>query len=346
MAVNMRKFETYILVACLASTAIITTKLTFDCTLTVKYLPWAACIIVLFLCTLKTKIDWSIFDLPLIAALGAYVVISALSIFWAQNKAEGVYETYKASLVLTSVVLFASMKPDKKILIKWMVFLAIGLSLYGIYQFFTTESRFFRWGTMGHKNLFAAALLLLLRFCVYASRNKSLLGTLAAGLVLFNILTLQTRSVFVALFVAAMVCSLRKLRHVVVSLVFFVIIGLTIYAFRGPGIFNSGTLKERSDLTKWSVSMIKDHPFGVGAGNWKLEIPAYNHNYHPENPKGRFTKYYQRPHNDFMLAISETGIGGVFYILVFVIAIFCLLRSRDEFAMTVLFALICCIAYR
>jgi O-antigen ligase len=83
-------------------------------------------------------------------------------------------------------------------------------------------------------------------------------------------------------------------------------------------------------LTVWkeSLTMLRDHPIlGVGAGNWKINLPSYG--------LSRFPHYIQdgsyqwtETHNDFLAALCETGIaGGVAYFSFFMAAIFLSIRS-------------------
>jgi hypothetical protein len=67
---------------------------------------------------------------------------------------------------------------------------------------------------------------------------------------------------------------------------------------------------------KKSLCLIKSNPFlGVGAGNWRINIPSCSK---PENPEHTIKNYtYSQPHNEWVGIISELGITG-FLISIFI----------------------------
>ncbi len=66
---------------------------------------------------------------------------------------------------------------------------------------------------------------------------------------------------------------------------------------------------------KKSLGLIATRPFcGVGAGNWRMAIPAITDPPNPEHTIGNFT--YSEPHNEWIRIISELGITG------FILALF------------------------
>jgi len=66
--------------------------------------------------------------------------------------------------------------------------------------------------------------------------------------------------------------------------------------------------------------MAKDHPLGVGAGNWKVAVQPYA----GEGVMSYWEngKYFVRSCNDFLQVFSEIGPGGLFYLAMFVISLF------------------------
>lgn len=73
----------------------------------------------------------------------------------------------------------------------------------------------------------------------------------------------------------------------------------------------TNSIEVRFALWNRSVQMGKSHPItGIGAGNWKLEIPSYGvKGYdHQENYGMHF---FLRPHNDYLWVFAETGILGL-----------------------------------
>jgi len=77
------------------------------------------------------------------------------------------------------------------------------------------------------------------------------------------------------------------------------------------------SIQERLQLWARTLRMIQEHPLtGVGLGNWRIVIPTYGTEGLRSNTG---TLHFQRPHNDFLWAASESGIlGGLLYLAVFV----------------------------
>ena len=78
-----------------------------------------------------------------------------------------------------------------------------------------------------------------------------------------------------------------------------------------------------------SLEMFKDNPlFGVGTGNWRINIPKYGLNGF-ETGIEQGIKHFQRTHNDYLWVLCETGIMGfIFYFSAF---IFVLILSIKKF---------------
>lgn len=65
-------------------------------------------------------------------------------------------------------------------------------------------------------------------------------------------------------------------------------------------------------LIFWQKSMclVRSHPLlGVGAGNWRLAVPACVRPYNPEHTLKNYT--YSQPHNEWIGFLSELGIPGL-----------------------------------
>lgn len=113
---------------------------------------------------------------------------------------------------------------------------------------------------------------------------------------------------------------------------------------------SSASLKERFVLWEKSIKMITESPIiGVGPGQWKLKFP-----YSGEIEKLRqidtnqVEVHPQRPHNDYLWVLSETGILGLIcYLSFFLIIYFYILKiifnshTRDHqiFAILMLFGI-------
>jgi O-antigen ligase len=89
----------------------------------------------------------------------------------------------------------------------------------------------------------------------------------------------------------------------------------------------TGSAAKRLDAWKWSLQLIKNQPlFGVGPGNWKIEVLRY------ENQLNPTYDYMYKAHNDYIEATAELGlIGGVLYLSLFlwVLKVFLAYFKRD-----------------
>ena len=71
----------------------------------------------------------------------------------------------------------------------------------------------------------------------------------------------------------------------------------------------AASISERLELWKASREMYLDHPLlGVGPGNWKLHYPAYG-TQGTRASEGEL--FFQRPHNDYIWVLTETGPLGL-----------------------------------
>ena len=87
---------------------------------------------------------------------------------------------------------------------------------------------------------------------------------------------------------------------------------------------------------RWSVwlnsmAMIKDNPLiGVGAGNYKIEYPLYNHKV-LKDTKFNLENQLDRAHNDYIQAAAEFGITGfviaLWAVVCFYYILFCLFKG-------------------
>jgi O-antigen ligase len=84
--------------------------------------------------------------------------------------------------------------------------------------------------------------------------------------------------------------------------------------------FSLASLKERTLLWKKTVQMSRANPWlGVGLGQWKIVFPSYGKiETWRESDSGPGEVWFQRPHNDYLWVLSETGVSGlVCYLTVF-----------------------------
>lgn len=74
-----------------------------------------------------------------------------------------------------------------------------------------------------------------------------------------------------------------------------------------------GSIDQRLRFYGHSLELIKENPLGIGLGNWKIESINKEKNYLTD-----FIIPYHS-HNDFLELLSELGIFGLLYIMIFII---------------------------
>lgn len=273
---------------------------------------------------------------------------------------------------ILSSLLLSRVRNSYDILSKTVTIFSLLIILIGIYQIydllikgeFDHQASYYVRGLSAHRNLFAQILLLSFPFSVFCILNfkgywKTLSLVSAISTMLF-ITFLLTKSVWVAMivsiflsFVLAVIVFYKSFQEkksfmrkifVVTFILFSILVfsGILFSKLANPEVLKKqtywlknnqfGSSKERVELWKKSVSMIKESPItGVGSGNWKIMISKYGTK-DLRSEKGKV--FFQRPHNDFIWVLCETGIGGlVFFILIFIINIyyvFKILRNEEN----------------
>jgi tetratricopeptide (TPR) repeat protein len=76
--------------------------------------------------------------------------------------------------------------------------------------------------------------------------------------------------------------------------------------------------------------MFIDNPLGVGAGNWRVNIPFYSRYMSDTTRAVAFkTIYFQRPHNDWVWVLAELGIiGFVLYVSLFGMSLYYAIKTK------------------
>lgn len=192
-----------------------------------------------------------------------------------------------------------------------------------------------------HRNIFCEVLLLLLPFTIYASiYEKTIIryiAIVASTLSLVFLIGLLSRSIWIAMFLALLLVGLfyilmefpnwkkqEKSKQMfgflgkyigAFLLLFFVIVFVFSYLDKSnpvqkliDSITNIQYYSNQDRLQKWqhSLTIFQENPFlGTGLGDWKIDIMAFpTHDTECEYGKLMF----QRPHNDYLWVLSETGI--------------------------------------
>ena len=316
-----------------------------DYTITTRNLVWIIGTFILFLMVTARaisdpkQIDLSILSRMIFPVICGFFVVTLFSLTQAINFGEGMYGTLRTftmiAFLFVATVIISENNPN--VLIKFIILLALGLAIYGMYQFFTiTVSPTKRIGTMANMNLCSSGHLLLIPFSVYAvfkySKFWKVIGSFSVLLALFIIFySLRTRSTWVALFFMVMVTTLHKRKLIVIALISFVVLGIVLYSVKGKKVLNTESIKQRGDLWSQSLNMVKDNPMGVGIGNWRIVIPFYSRNMSKTTRDVAFrTVYFQRPHNDWVWVLTEMGIiGFVLYVTFFGLGLYYAIKARS-----------------
>lgn len=242
------------------------------------------------------------------------------------------------------------------ILVKAVLVTATILSSIGIYQYFLIA--FQRSGidvlylvsaTMAHKNLLSSALFLTLPFCLYALLAYhdywKVVSIIPTASIILDILLLQARSAWLGLLLSTVATiivlgvfakrlniSKKVFLKGFVSIAIVLIVAILIFGcfylksnridslmerIQSISSRNYASNIERILMWRKSMEAVKDSLiFGHGCGNWKVALPSYG----LDNLSERSFKeaYFQRPHNDYVWVLFETGIFGfIFYMSLF-----------------------------
>jgi O-antigen ligase len=146
----------------------------------------------------------------------------------------------------------------------------------------------------------------------------------AAALILFR----KSFGISISVFRRLTLWTLGGLLVVMISLAIYSRFGnITVYQHQTHVLQNYqyGSALERLQLWEKSWEMFKESPaIGVGKGNWRILLPHYGST-GMRSAQGEII--YQRPHNDFLWVLSESGfVSFTFYVLIFLTAFYYLVR--------------------
>ncbi len=344
---------------------------TLDPVLTPRFFVWGIMLFVLstlFVIRLyenPNSIDYSVLRRATFFAFLGYFLFSLISLTKAINITEGIYELVKIFLSIVYLFIATTILNERKnripILVKAVVVTATILSAIAICQYFLhafnkpgIDVLYSVRATMAHKNQLSSALFLMLPFCLYAALAFhdywKAVSIIPIVLILLNIFLLQTRSVWVGLFVSTIstiivfgflfrrfnifkemkLIFLRRSLYIVSALI--IVLSISVYFHLKSDSIDSLLQRVRSIYTGerdggriylWqkTLELTKDNViFGVGAGNWKIVVPSCSVEFRPNAFLGL---HYQRPHNDYIWVLSEVGIFGfICYLSIFGVTIF------------------------
>lgn len=308
------------------------------------------------------KNHYAIVLIPFLLLAGSYWY----SVLNAINSTEAIFVAVKISLYTAVVVVTYLLYANQIISFKYVVYglvtaclISVVLVLKEIYllnqlhiSLWESDNVYKISATFGHKNLLSSYLLFTLPFVVIGIKNQTniifkVLLIFLAFVVLVLLLFLQTRAALLALVIAVIFYAILLIKNytyqhqsskfllpflLVLSMLFFT---GSIYFFRDKFsvITRTESFKERAALWQNSYEMFKEYPMGVGAGNWQIMLPKYGvqkfYEFNYRVTEGLTT--FQRPHNDFLWVLCETGfIGGLTYVLIFGLVGIALLKIKPN----------------
>lgn len=279
-------------------------------------------------------------------SLFGFLLFTALSLSSAHVPAEAVMETGKAALWVSLVVVFTMIMRRNRsafgLFARGLTVVAVCLAAIGICQYYDVAfAGYVRSGGLANRNLLASALCLLLPFVLYVILHGGIIwrrfGLAAIVPAIAIVMLTNSRATWFALALATIVLIgawLVLSRNVQISagqlpiwkrraVAAFLVAAITAVLFSTPILRRSdqqsvvdramtasslhqGSVAERLAMWENSLAMFSDFPLlGVGAGNWKLISPAYG-----PIAKRQWTDnaMFQRPHNDYLWILSESGI--------------------------------------
>lgn len=204
-------------------------------------------------------------------------------------------------------------------------------------------------GINGHKNLYSSFLFLNFFFLLMAyfrlTNPWKIIALLALILSVFLIALLKTKAVWIGSFITLLLYfffyilrhPIKKLNIKTTSLIILIVIFTNLIFMFGLRPFIQQTINptelnittsllkketfklEEERLVLWdkTYSLLEDHLLrGVGPGNWQIHLPNSTLNNLWRGDELNYT--FQRPHNDFLWILSETGIVGFNLFILFV----------------------------
>jgi len=306
--------------------------------------------------------DFSVLRRRAFSAAAIYFLVAAFSLVQAVNLGESFAELLKIFLALAFLViatLLFGASPNAIVILTRTVTLAgtvaaiIGICQYLFIAFNSIPGNFLVYGTMANKNLFASFIFICSPFAIYGFLQFAgfwrIMSAFALALISFCLVITQTRAVWVAVAAAALmtfvflVVCLKKLkltqeqiiflrrRLVQTALIAVVMVSAAGFSHSRQTATNykvqrtferpRSSVDERLRLWRKSLAMIKEHPvLGVGLGHWKIWLPHYGVS--GMRSETGFV-HFQRPHNDFIWVLAESGpLGLLAYLSIFAMVSF------------------------
>jgi O-antigen ligase len=308
-------------------------------------------LLILFYSGLKknSKADFSFLRLLIPIMLFAFLLVNIISFTQTTASTESIYVISKYSVeiiffMLTTYLLIQK-KIDKSILIKSVIvfcFISVLIALYQVFTLnFTDDFRkniYQITSSYGNKNLFSSILFLSIPFTaggLFLSKKWKIASIVLSVSIAALLVFIQTRGVLIACILSAIIFIVlqkdylfsRKISKLVIpSIILLVMLGVLVLT-KSPYLNNltdSRSVSERMLIWSNSLHMAKDNFFlGVGSGNWQFYFPEYGLDKFANTALQNGYLTFQRPHNDLLWVLCETGIFGLIaYFTVFISGIY------------------------
>ena len=238
------------------------------------------------------------------------------------------------------------------------------IAIYDITDAITNTTEWWKYsvqirGLMANKNQLSIYLFLLMPLNIYSflamKRTDKIVAAINLSLLLAEILVIRTRGVWMALMATAIVWLMlgvyrkrafqkdqirrlwKKYRYRVIgSAGIIILLGTMIVktpaisryiATSFSDIQNIEQSNNRLRIWQSTLQMGSENMWlGVGAGNWKIELPEYY-----TLKEGETYKNWRRPHNDYLWIFSEKGLPGVaLYLMFFLFLLIYSLRLKNS----------------
>ena len=337
-----------ILCACFSS------RLACDAGLAIRHFIWGITVLLLFISILfrLDKIDVGVTRMLIFKVFVGLVFVTYLSSFKSLNINESLYGCLKITVGLLYFVIL-SLIIDKDTICKTFVLLSVGLGILGIYQLTSwiqipghgTAGEVF--GTMGNKNLWAELFVLMFPFCFCMKKGVwRVLGVTGIVVILINLYFLFSRSTILALYVYAAITIMFYRKYRIRVILLSLIAGLLIYISK-PDLVECAlwSFNRRWEIWQQTLIMSWDNIWlGVGTENWRIAIPRYVGAL--DIPNLGVSVFIQRPHNGFLLTLSETGMFGLMlYVLFISLTFYYAIKSKNKLVVIAMAGYVACVFF-
>ncbi len=297
--------------------------------------------------------DFSFLRLTLPLLLIVFLLINGLSFIKTTSIADGIYVLSKFTIEVLFFVLSTYLLIQNQLTINGLI-KAIGIFcivsiIIALYQTMVLDfgadfrnSIYQITSTSANKNLFSSLLFLILPFvigAIFISKKWKITSIVLLCSIILILVLIQTRAVMLATILSILIFILIQkglflkgyFPKVIVLLIITLGVVILIF-FKGSSYFinllDSSSLHQRLLVWNNSFQMAKENlMLGVGAGNWQYCFPKYGLEKFNDVLMDNASLTYQRPHNDFLWVLCETGIFGLItYLSVFIVALIYILK--------------------